>query len=188
MLITFSLGAQYSVGDKVEDFSLKGIDGKMFSMLDQKDVKGFIVTFTCNTCPVAQKYEQRVIEMNKKFAPKGFPVVAINSNDTGIKPGDSMAEMKIRAKEKGYDFAYLRDDDQSVAKKFGAQRTPEIYLVVKESDKLYLAYTGAIDNNPDAPADADKQYVAMAIKDILSGKKVAVAETRAVGCTIKWSE
>lgn len=187
-VFSVSLNAQYSPGDKVEDFKLKGMDGKMFSMMDQKDAKGFILVFTCNTCPVAIKYEDRIVKMHNKFAPKGFPVVAVNSNDLGKKPGDSMEEMKKRAKDKGFKFAYLRDDDQSSAKRFGAERTPEIYLLVKEGNNLVLAYTGAIDNNPDSPADADKHFVSDAISDIVAGKKVKTAETRAIGCTIKWAD
>lgn len=186
--LAFHLNAQYSVGDKVSDFGLKGIDGKIFSMKDHPEAKGFIITFTCNTCPVAKKYEQRIIDLHSKYAPMGYPVVAINSNDLSQKPGDSMNEMKKRASEKGFEFAYLRDDDQSVAKKFGAERTPEIYLVVNNDEHFVLAYTGAIDNNPDSPEKADKFYVAGAIQNIMDGKAVEPAETRAIGCTIKWAQ
>ena len=187
-LFAFTMKAQYSVGDKVEDFNLKGTDGKMHSMMDYKNAKGYIVTFTCNTCPYAKKYEQRIIALDREFSPKGYPVIAINANDVKQQPMNSMSEMKKRSDEKEYTFPYLRDDDQSVAKRFGAMRTPEIYLVVKKGNDLYLAYTGAVDNNVDSPEQADKHYVAMAINDLSKGKTVSVPETRAIGCTIKWKQ
>ncbi len=187
-LIAVSLNAQYSVGDKVRDFNLKGTDGKMHSMSEFKDARGYIITFTCNTCPYAKKYEDRIISLNKDFAPIGFPVIAINSNDVAQQPMNSMSEMKKRAKDKGYEFPYLRDDDQSVAKQFGAVRTPEIYLVLKKGNDFYVAYTGAIDDNVDMPEQADKHFVSLAIQDVEKGKKVEIPETRAVGCSIKWKE
>ncbi len=188
ILIAASVNAQYSVGDQVQDFNLRGTDGKTHSMLDMKNAKGYIVTFTCNTCPYAKKYEDRIIELNKKYAPLGYPVIAINANDAVQQPMNSMEEMQKKAKEKDYDFPYLRDDDQTVARRFGAVRTPEIYLVVRKGNDLYLAYTGAIDNNVDSPSQADKHFVALAINDVMKGKKVEIPETRAVGCSIKWKE
>ena len=187
-LIAVSLEAQYSVGDKVQDFKLKGTDGKMHSMLDIKNAKGYIVTFTCNTCPFAQKYEERIMALNVKYAPMGYPVIAINANDPGQQPMNSMSEMMKRAENKGYSFPYLRDDEQTVAKRFGAVRTPEIYLVEKKGNELQLVYTGAIDNNVDSPADADKHFVSMAINDLMHDKKVEVPSTKAVGCSIKWKQ
>ncbi len=187
-LTAVSLDAQYTVGDKVQDFKLKGTDGKMHSMSDFQNAKGYIVTFTCNTCPFAQKYEDRIIALNTKYAPMGYPVIAINANDVSQQPMNSMSEMKKRAEAKNYDFPYLRDDDQTVAKRFGAMRTPEIYLLVKKANGLFLAYTGAIDDNVDSPQQADKHFVAMAINDVMKDQMVEIPETRAVGCSIKWKE
>lgn len=186
--VSIGVDAQYKVGDKVDDFKLKGIDGKYVSMADYKNAEGIIVIFTCNTCPVAIKYEDRIVAMHNKYSAMGFPVVAINSNCVKKKPGDSMDAMKERAGDKDFSFAYLRDDSQEVAKKFGAERTPEVYLVNKTDKGMYLAYTGAIDNNVDDPGAADKHYVADAINDLKNGKNIAVTDTRAVGCTIKWME
>ncbi len=188
ILVSAGLIAQYEVGDKVEDFKLKNIDGKYVSLSDYEEAKGFIVVFTCNTCPFAIKYEERIMKLDKKFASKGYPVVAINPNCIKKKPGDSMKANKERAKDKGYSFAYLRDDGQKVAKRFGAERTPEIYLLEKKNGKMYLAYTGTIDNNVDNASKADAHYVADAVNALLKNDKVPVAETKAVGCTIKWSE
>ena len=180
--------AQYKVGDKVEDFSLKNIDGKMVSLGDYKDAKGFILVFSCNHCPVVQKYESRIKELHAEFASKGYPVLAINPNDEKAQPQDSFAEMKKRAKAQGYKFAYLRDDTQQVAKLFGAERTPHVYIVKKTSGGYKLVYIGAIDNNADNAKKADKHYVQDAINSLLKGEQVAVTETRAVGCTIKWKK
>ena len=188
--IIFSSGlfAQYSIGDRVEDFRLKNTNGEKISLSDYPDAKGFIVVFTCNTCPFVLNYEQRIIELHKKFSVKGYPIVAINPNCTIKQPGDTMEEMKKRSVEKGYGFAYLRDDNQLVASRFGAERTPEIYLLEKEEDGLYLVYTGTIDNNVDDASKADKHYVSDAVNALLSGNEIAMKETRAIGCTIKWSE
>lgn len=188
LLISAGLIAQYKVGDKVEDFKLKNIDGKYVSLSDYEDAKGFIVVFTCNTCPFANKYEERIIKLDRKFADKGYPVVAINPNCTKKQPGDSMEANKERAKDNGYTFPYLRDDGQKVAKRFGAERTPEIYLLEKKNEGMYLAYTGTIDNNVDNASKADEHYVEDAVYALMKDAKVPVAQTNAIGCTIKWSE
>lgn len=189
LLITFSLSnAQYKTGEMIEDFSLKNIDAKMVSLADFKDAKGFILVFTCNHCPVAQKYEGRIKELHEKFAKKGYPVVAVNPNDEKVQPQDSFEEMKNRAKAQNFKFAYLRDDTQQVARKFGAERTPHVYILNKTEAGLKLVYIGAIDNNADDPNKADKHYVSDAINSLLAGEQLAVNETRAVGCTIKWKK
>ena len=188
LFLATSLYAQYEVGDKVKDFKLENINGEMVSLADFDEAEGFIVVFTCNTCPYAKKYEERIIALDKKYAKKGYPVVAINPNCVKKQPGDSMDAMKERSKEKDYSFVYLKDYGQEVAKQFGAERTPEIYLVEKKNDGMYVVYTGTIDNNVDDPSKADKHYVEDAVDALMAGNKVELAETKAVGCTIKWSE
>lgn len=188
LFFSSSLLAQYEVGDKVKDFKLKNTDGQYVSLSDYKDAEGFIVVFTCNTCPFAKKYEQRIINLDKKYAKKGYPVVALNPNCTRKKPGDSMKSMEDRSRDKDYTFAYLKDEGQKVAKKFGAERTPEIFLLDKKNNGLYLVYTGTIDNNVDNPSKADEHYVEDAVKSLMTGKEIALAKTKAIGCTIKWSE
>lgn len=173
----------YEVGDKAEDFKLKNIDGKMVSLSDFKEAKGFIVIFTCNHCPYAKLYEDRIIELNNKYAPKGYPVIAINPNDPEVQPEDSFDKMQMRAKEKGFTFPYLFDDGQTVYPKFGATRTPHVYLLDKS---LTVRYIGAID---DSPQDADAvqvKYVENAINAISKGKNPEPAETKAIGCSIKY--
>lgn len=177
----------YEVGDYAADFKLPNVDGKSVSMADYKDAKGFIVVFTCNTCPYAQAYESRVIGLANKYNQKDFPLIAINPNDIKQQPGDSMEEMKKVSKEKGYTFPYLRDDSQSVAKAFGATKTPHVYVLNKEeSGKYKVEFIGAIDDSPNNPGDVSERYVEDAIDALLSGKKPKVTEKRAIGCTIKW--
>ncbi|WP_258103040.1 thioredoxin family protein [Marinoscillum sp. MHG1-6] len=179
----------YEVGDYVSDFKLPSTTGKTVSLSDYPDAKGFIVVFTCNTCPYAKLYEDRVIELDKKFRGKGFPVIAINPNDVGQKPGDSMDEMASQAKAKSYSFPYLRDDTQEVAKAYGAAKTPHVYVLNRESaGKFKVEYIGAIDDSPREAADVQETYVEDAVNALLSGNKPTVTNQRAIGCTIKWKD
>lgn len=178
----------YGIGDYARDFKLPNIDGKMISLSDYAEAKGFVVIFTCNTCPYAKVYESRIIELDKKYASKGFPVIAINPNDVKQQPGDSMEEMKKRSKSKGYSFPYLRDDSQEVTKAYGATKTPHVFVLKKESsDKYKVEFIGAIDDSPNDVSDVSETYVEDAINALLDGKKPGVTEKRAIGCTIKWS-
>ncbi|MEN9510593.1 MAG: hypothetical protein RLZZ370_412 [Bacteroidota bacterium] len=178
----------YVAGDTVSDFRLKNVDGKNMSLADVKDAKGFIVVFTCNHCPYAIKYEQRIMDLDKKYKPLGFPVIAINPNDSAKVPDDSYENMQKRAREKGYSFPYLYDQTQEVAKAYGALKTPHVYLLAKEKGKLVVKYVGAIDNNYEDAAKADRHFVAEAIAEIQAGKNVTITGTRAIGCSIKWKE
>jgi peroxiredoxin len=186
--LSFTATAGYKAGDKAADFSLKNIDGKMISMSEMKEAKGFIVIFTCNHCPFAKAYEDRIIALNNTYAAKGFPVIAINPNDVTREPDDSYENMIIRAKEKNFTFPYLYDESQQVASQYGATRTPHVYIVVKEGSDFVVRYIGAIDNNADDPAKADIKYVEDALAALMSGKTVPTAETKAIGCTIKWKQ
>jgi len=182
------LGDGYKVGDPVKDFSLLNVNGKKVSLSDYKKAKGFIIVFTCNHCPFSQAYETRILELDKKYASKGFPVIAINPNDEAIVPDDSYENMKARSSEKKYTFPYLHDESQEIAKIFGATRTPHIFILKKEGDKNVVKYIGAIDNNTEDPKMADQKYVENAVDAILSGKEIGTTETKAIGCTIKWKQ
>jgi peroxiredoxin len=171
------------VGDTAPDFSLMNVDGKMYSLDDVKDAngndaKGWIVTFTCNSCPVAQAYESRLIALHEKMSQMGYPVVAIMPNDTDIKPSDSMEEMK----KKNYPFVYLMDEKQEIFPAYGATRTPEIYLV--DNNKV-LRYTGAIDNNSRDASAVTENYVQNAINRLEKGESPDPDFTKAIGCSIK---
>ena len=173
----------YKAGDVAKDISLKNVDGKMVSFSQFADAKGFIVVFSCNTCPVVKKYQDRIIDLHSQFSSKGYPVIAINSNDKNVSPGDSFEEMKKYASEKGFEFQYLYDESQEIAKLWGATNTPHVYVLSKKGDKLVVEYTGAIDNNADDAARADKKYVVDAVNALIKSEPVAVKGTKAVGCS-----
>ncbi|MEP6513084.1 MAG: thioredoxin family protein [Parafilimonas sp.] len=172
----------YKIGDEADDFNLKNVDGKMVSLKDYKNVKGYIVIFTCNHCPFAKAYEQRIIDLHKKYAPLGYPVVAINPNNPEIIPEDSYENMQARAQQKNYPFVYLFDEGQLVYPKFGATRTPHVFLL---SNDLEVMYIGAIDDNSQNASAVKNKYVENAISALMKGEKPNPAETKAIGCGIK---
>ncbi len=178
-------GQGYQVGDRATDFRLKNVDGNYVSMSDYPDARGFVVVFTCNHCPYAVAYEDRLIEINNKYTPKGFPVIAINPNDPALQPQDSFEQMQVRAREKGFTFPYLFDDGQSVYPVYGATRTPHVYLLAKQNNDLIVAYIGAIDDNYQDPSAVQDRFLSNAIDALLSGSKPDPDFTRAIGCTIK---
>jgi peroxiredoxin len=177
---------QYEVGDIVKDFSLKNTDGKMVSLSDYKSAKGVIVVFDCNTCPFSKAYNDRIVALSKKYKAQGFPLLAINANDPGISPGDSYEEMVKVAKNKGYDFPYLVDETQNVAKAFGATNTPHVFVLQRQGTDFKVAYIGAIDNNARDEASASRKYVEDAIDAILVNQNVPTSRTKAIGCGIKY--
>jgi peroxiredoxin len=183
--VAFTLRTEtgYSVGDTVEDFSLKNIDDEMVSLSDYKKAKGFIIIFTCNTCPYSVANEDRIIELNDKYAGYGYPVIAINPNDPAAVPDDSFEKMQVRAEEKGFNFPYLLDEGQKVYPKFGASKTPHVYIVSKPEMKV--EYIGAIDNSSRDADAVTERYVEDAVDALLDGKKIQKTETRAIGCSIK---
>ncbi|NHM01339.1 thioredoxin family protein [Flavobacterium difficile] len=182
MLMSFTTLSGYQPGDKATDFKLKSVDGKMYSMSDYKEAKGFIVVFTCNHCPFAVKYEDRVIELAKKYQSKGYVLLAINPNDPTVVPDDSFEKMKERAKEKGFTFPYLMDEGQKIFPQYGATKTPHVFLLDKN---LIVKYIGAIDDNVDDAAAVKVKYLENAIADLEKGKDPTVATTKAIGCSIK---
>ncbi|REC43480.1 thioredoxin family protein [Chryseobacterium pennipullorum] len=175
----------YEVGDEAADFKLKNIDGKMVSLSDYKSAKGFIVIFTCNHCPYAKKYEDRIIELDKKYKDLGYPVIAINPNDPNVQPEDGYQQMIDRARQKGFTFPYLVDEGQKVYPQYGATKTPHVFVLQKEKGKNIVKYIGAIDNNYDNPADVSEYYAQDAINALIKGEPVKMTKTVAIGCTIK---
>jgi peroxiredoxin len=188
LLAAFTEGG-YKVGDKATDFKLKNVDNKMVAMVDYKYAKGIILVFTCNHCPFAKKYESRIMDLDKNYKPKGFPVVAISPNDPGVEPEDSFENMQKLAKVKGYTFPYLIDETQNVAKEYGATKTPHVYVLEKQKDETYVVkYIGAIDDNCEDQAAVKEKYVENAVNNILAGKPVTPDFTKAIGCGIKWKK
>lgn len=176
----------YNVGDKATNFKLKNVDGKMVSLSDYKDAKGFIVVFTCNHCPYAKAYEDRIIALNAKYASLGYPLIAINPNDPSQVEEDSYANMQARAKAKNYTFPYLIDETQAIAHSYGAAHTPHVFVLQKSGNDLVVKYIGAIDDNSDDSTAVKQKYVENAVDKLLAGKPVNPASTKAIGCSIKW--
>lgn len=181
-----ALSQGYVVGDKAENFKLKNVDGEHISLFNYAPAeKGAIVIFTCNHCPYAVAYEDRIIELDKKFRSKGYPVIAVNPNDPELVPEDSFEKMKVRAEEKNFPFPYLFDETQEVYKMYGAKRTPHVYLLNKEDGNFVVSYIGTIDDNYKDASAVEKKYLQDAIKALLNGEKPDPNFTKAIGCTIK---
>ena len=124
----------YEVGDIATDFSLMNIDDQKVSLADYDEAKGFIVIFTCNHCPYAVAYEDRIVALDAKYKTQGYPVIAINPNNPDVMEEDSFENMKIRAAEKGFTFPYLLDDGQEIFPQYGATKTPHVYILKKGAD------------------------------------------------------
>lgn len=175
----------YEIGDNAKDFKLKNVDGSMVSMSDFDEAKGFVVIFTCNHCPYAIAYEDRIIEIDKKYKELGYPVIAINPNDPDVQPGDSFEKMQEHAKEKGFTFPYLFDDGQKTYPLYGATRTPHVYLLNKEKGEYIVRYIGTIDDNYADASKVNKTYLSDAIDALIANKTPDPATTKAIGCSIK---
>lgn len=175
----------YKVGDIATDFSLKNIDGKKVSLADFKEAKGFIIIFTCNTCPVSVRNEDRILALDKKYKNVGYPVIAINPNNPAIQPGDSYELMKVRAKEKGFTFPYLFDEGQKIYPQYGATATPHTYILQKEKEGLKVKYIGGIDDSSRNASKVKVKHVENAVDALLAGKPIKVTTSRAIGCSIK---
>lgn len=186
--VSFAQTEGYKIGDVVKDFSLKNVNNKTVSLADYKDAKGYIVVFTCNTCPVAKAYQDRVAALNATYAVKGYPVVAINPNDAGAVPDESFEKMQALASQKKFSFPYLLDPDHVVTKQFGATKTPHVFVLNKTDKGNVVEYIGAIDNDPEEANNTKIDYVKNAVNELSVGKKPAIASTKAVGCGIKWKK
>ncbi len=172
-------------GQKAPGFTLKNVDNKEVSFKNYPSAKGFIVVFTCNTCPVSQAYEQRIIDLNKKYAALGYPVIAINPNDPAVSPGDNFSKMQQRAAAKKYSFPYLYDEGQVATNLYGAMHTPHVFLVKKTDMGNMVEYTGAIDNDPENTIPDKINYVERAIAALQNNQKPSVAITKAIGCVVR---
>ncbi|SRX54390.1 thioredoxin family protein [Aequorivita sp. CIP111184] len=175
----------YKIGDEATDFKLKDVNGKMVSLSDYPDAKGFIVIFTCNTCPFAVASEERIVALDKEFKSKGYPVIAINPNNPEVQEDDTYELMQQKAKEAGFTFPYLYDESQSIYAKYGATKTPHVYLLQKEDGSNIVKYIGAIDDNVRNASAVKEQFLANAVNELLEGKQISVKETKAIGCSVK---
>ena len=170
------------LGSSAVDFELKGVDGKTHNLNSFADKKALVVVFSCNHCPYVQAYEYRMVQLQKDYSAKGVTLVAINSNDDSDYPEDSYPNMIKRAKEQGFNFPYLRDETQEVARKYGAICTPHVFAF---DQQRRLQYKGRIDDNRNSESVKTKD-LRNALDTILAGHKPAVQETRPFGCSVKW--
>lgn len=182
------------LGSKAPPFSLPGVDDKTHSLHDYADAKIVVIVFTCNHCPTAQAYEERLIQYTNNYKSKGVQFVMISPNDdkavrldelgyTDL--NDSLEDMKLRAKDKNFPFPYLYDGEhQTVTMKYGAAATPQAYVF---DENRILRYRGAVDNS-DNPSKTDKHFMTDAIDALVDGNEVIVTETKPFGCSIKWSD
>ncbi len=170
-------------GDRAPDFALPATDGKTYRLADFASTPYLLVSFWCNHCPYVRAWEGRMIDLARKYGPKGVAFVMINSNDARAYPEDRIEEMASRAKEQGYPFPYLQDESQQVAHAYGALVTPHPMLFDRERK---LLFQGRIDNDHRHPEQVTEHYLARALDQALAGEKVAPSELMVAGCTVKW--
>jgi thiol-disulfide isomerase/thioredoxin len=183
------------IGAAAPDFQLKGVDDKTYNLASFKNAEVLVIVFTCNHCPTAQAYEDRLIKMTSDYANKSVSVVAINPNDPASLRldeldfsdlGDSFAEMKIRAKEKKFNFPYLYDGETETASKaYGPIATPHIFIFDKDRKLRYQGRVDDMENPFKTPTSTDARN---AIDALLDHRDVAVKTTKVFGCSVKWSE
>ena len=180
-----TVDAGYEIGDVATDFNLLNVDGQYVSLADYPDAKGFLVIFTCNSCPYAVAYEDRIIALDEKYKPLGFPVIAINPNNPELKAADNYEAMQVRANEKGFTFPYLVDAGQQIYPQYGAARTPHVFLLEKQAQGNVVQYIGAIDDNYQDASQVEEKFVELAVDALLAGEEIEIKTTRAIGCSIK---
>ena len=185
VLTNDSVDSGYDIGDIATDFNLENIDGKFVSLSNFNNAKGFIIVFTCNTCPYAVLYEDRIEALNKKYASQGYPLIAIMPNNVQTKPGDSMKSMKQRAIDKGFTFPYLMDAGQKIYPQYGATKTPHVYILESTTRGPVVRYIGGIDDNYKDATLVKTNYVEDAIEALKKGNIIKQTTTRAIGCSIK---
>ena len=185
VLTNDSVDSGYDIGDIATDFNLENIDGKFVSLSNFNHAKGFIIVFTCNTCPYAVLYEDRIEALNKKYASQGYPLIAIMPNNVQTKPGDSMKSMQQRAIDKGFTFPYLIDAGQKIYPQYGATKTPHVYILESTTRGPVVRYIGGIDDNYKDATLVKTNYVEDAIEALKKGNLIKQTTTRAIGCSIK---
>lgn len=171
------------LGDSAPDFSLPATDGKTYSLADFADSPILVVAFSCNHCPYVVGSEDRMSDFARDYQSKGVQFIAINSNSVNTYADDSFEHMIERANEKNFQFPYLRDESQDVARAYGALRTPHYFVF---DANRQLKYTGRMDDNPRTPGAETTHELRDAIDDMLAGREVQVALTNPIGCNVKW--
>ncbi len=168
----------------VQPFLLKCVSGEFVGMSTYPEAKGMIVVFTCNHCPFAKLYPERMNELYRKYAAQGIPLLAISSTDTVLFEEDGFAEMQKISQQQGFIFPYLFDAEQTVVQDFGAQKTPHAFVLSRSEEGWKIVYSGSIDDNGADPSAVKHKYVEDAVRAVLKHKKVKVAHTSSIGCFI----
>lgn len=172
--------AKLAIGEKAPGWSnLPGVDGKQHSLSDYGAAKLIVLVFTCNHCPVAVDYEDRLVQFQSDYKAKGVQVIAVNVNTL---PADRLDKMKQRAEEKDFNFPYLYDESQQIGRDYGATCTPHVFVL---DQNRKIAYMGAIDNSQN-PKNVKQNYLRDAVDALLAGKEPAKATTKQFGCGIKY--
>jgi peroxiredoxin len=175
--------SKIKIGGKAIPFELPGVDDREHSLADYTNKQVVVVIFSCNHCPYVQAWEDRMVQIQSDYRDRQVQLIAISANDAKRYPGDSFDSMKARAEAKGFNFPYLYDESQEVARHYGAERTPEVFVFDRAG---IMRYHGAIDDNYDQPDAVKQSYLRDALDAVLAGGEPSVPETKPVGCTIKW--
>lgn len=175
----------YTLGDVVTSFALTNVDNRTISLGEYTSQKGVIVVFTSNHCPFSKAYEDRILALDRKFGPQGYPVIAILSSDAALYEEDSFDRMQVRARTKNYTFPYLLDASQGVTKAFGATRTPQVYVLKRTGERFTVEYIGSVDDSPQDAAHVQRSYADEAVTSLLAGRPIVTPLTKAIGCAIK---
>ncbi|MES1209926.1 MAG: thioredoxin family protein [Pseudomonadota bacterium] len=178
-------GSALAIGAKLPALAtkMKNVDGKLVSIADVGGKAGTLVVFTCNHCPFAKGWEERIVDLGNSYAKKGVGVILINANDPATHEEDGFAEMQTRAKSRGLQVPYVVDETSAVARAFGASVTPEAFLFDRKGK---LVYHGAVDDNHKEPDKVQKRYLKDALDAVVAGKPPATPETKGIGCGIKF--
>ena len=185
LFLTYISAAELEIGSGMPgmDYELKDISGNTTTLADVKGNKGTLVIFSCNTCPWVIRWEDRYVSIADRYKPKGIGVIAVNSNAGRFDGDDSLEEMVKHAKKNDYNFPYAQDPRSQLASKFGATKTPHIYLF---DNNDVLVYRGAIDDNARDARSVDEPYLANAIDQLIAGKPIEKPISKAIGCGIKF--
>ena len=176
----------YAVGDAVAEFQVRNMANQFVNLADYNAQKGVVVVFMANHCPFSKAYEDRLMAIHNRFAAQGYPVLAVQTSDVTIYPEDAYEVVQSRSRERGFPFPYTIDETQSVARAFGATRTPQVFVLTRTGGKFVVQYVGAIDDNPQDAAGVQKHYLNEALLSLTTGRAIQTNTTRPIGCAVKW--
>ncbi len=177
--------SQGMLGKSIPGFSLKTVNKGLFQTTNLKEVKGIMVVFTCNHCPFAKLYTQRLNQLHQKYAPLGVPLLAVNSMDTIVYEEEIFSAMQKRATSEGFVFPYAQDADQSFGRTLQAEHTPQVFLLWKNNEQWIVKYMGSVDDNGEEPEKADP-FLANAVDQMLQNQSITVPLTESFGCRIHY--